>query len=121
MVITKQVIANLLVFSRILGVRAALVKVLSDKFADYNLAYYSIGGEVSFGVFLTGISLVTRYTRYLIATLLPETHLIRTQGGNDHEIFADKRTRGHSLCHEPQRRPADTRETVLEKLIFSGN
>lgn len=39
--------------SQIHGVRAAFVKVLREKFADYNLTY-SIGGQISFDVFPTG-------------------------------------------------------------------
>jgi len=39
--------------SQIHGVRATFVKVLREKFADYNLTF-SIGGQVSFDVFPTG-------------------------------------------------------------------
>ena len=39
--------------SQIHSVRAAFVKVLREKFADYNLTY-SIGGQISFDVFPTG-------------------------------------------------------------------
>lgn len=35
------------------GVRAAFVKVLQEKFADYDLTY-SIGGQISFDVFPKG-------------------------------------------------------------------
>jgi hydroxymethylpyrimidine pyrophosphatase-like HAD family hydrolase len=35
------------------GLRAAFVKVLQEKFADYGLTY-SIGGQISFDVFPTG-------------------------------------------------------------------
>lgn len=35
------------------GVRAAFIKVLQEKFADYDLTY-SIGGQISFDVFPKG-------------------------------------------------------------------
>ena len=40
-------------FPQIHGVRAAFVKVLREKFADYGLTF-SIGGQISFDVFPTG-------------------------------------------------------------------
>ena len=51
MTTTGQLISDM--FSQIHGVRAAFVKVLREKFADYGLTY-SIGGQISFDVFPTG-------------------------------------------------------------------
>jgi len=51
MTITEHSVSNIL--SQIHGVRAAFVKVLREKFADYGLTY-SIGGQISFDVFPTG-------------------------------------------------------------------
>lgn len=45
--------AQSLICSQIHGVRAAFVKILKEKFADYNLTF-SIGGQISFDVFPTG-------------------------------------------------------------------
>lgn len=47
-VITGRAVANLL--SQIRGVRVAFVKVLKEKFIDYNLTV-SIGGQISFDIF----------------------------------------------------------------------
>jgi phosphomannomutase len=51
MFVPKYVVSNSC--SQVHGVRAAFVKALKEKFADYNLTY-SIGGQISFDVFPTG-------------------------------------------------------------------
>ena len=62
------------------------------------------------------ISSVTRRTRYMVITLLSPnpSSFIETQGGNDYEIFTDKRTIGHTVTG-----PEDTQRILKE--LFWGN
>jgi len=96
------------------GIRAALVNVLRDKFADYNLTY-SIGGQISFDVFPTGWD-KTYCLRHVEDEGFEEIHFFGDKtynGGNDYEIFTDSRTIGHSVTS-----PADTAK-LLEKLFLT--
>jgi len=86
-------------------IRETFVGVLREKFADLGLTY-SIGGQISFDVFPTGWD-----KRYCLQHLEKEATLPggveyttihffgdQTQvGGNDHEIFSDPRTIGHTV------------------------
>jgi len=71
-------------------VRAKFIEVLKKKFADYNL-HYSIGGQISFDVVPEGWD-----KRYCLQFLkdFNEIHFFGDrveEGGNDHEIYHDKR------------------------------
>ncbi|KAF7309634.1 Phosphomannomutase [Mycena indigotica] len=85
-------------FDQANGVRAAFVKVLREKFADYGLTF-SIGGQISFDVFPNGWD-----KRYALSRVedeqFEEIHFFGDKtdpGGNDHEIFSDPRTIGHTV------------------------
>jgi len=102
-------------YDKVHGVRAAFVKVLKEKFADYNLTF-SIGGQISFDVFPTGWD-KTYCLRHVEDEGFEEIHFFGDktyQGGNDYEIFTDKRTIGHSVTN-----PEDTQRILGE--LFWGN
>ena len=92
-------------------IREDFVKVLKDKFGDYNLNF-AIGGQISFDVFPQGwdktycLKFVQDYQ---------EIHFFGDKtdpGGNDHEIYSDERTIGHSVTS-----PEDTKR-ILTQLFF---
>ncbi|KAI0372737.1 eukaryotic phosphomannomutase [Pilatotrama ljubarskyi] len=93
-------------------VRQAFVDVLREKFADYGLTF-SIGGQISFDVFPHGWD--KRFCLQHVADEnFEEIHFYgdKTQpGGNDHEIFSDPRTIGHTV-----KNPADTLQQLTELL-----
>ncbi|KAI0044761.1 eukaryotic phosphomannomutase [Auriscalpium vulgare] len=100
-------------YDKIHGIRAAFVKVLQEKFADYGLTY-SIGGQISFDVFPHGWD-KTFALRHVEAEGFEEIHFFGDktyQGGNDWEIFSDPRTIGHSVSN-----PDDTYRQ-LKALFF---
>jgi len=95
------------------GLRAAFVKVLEEKFADYNLTY-SIGGQISFDVFPTGWD-KTYALRHVQDEGFEEIHFFGDKtykGGNDYEIFTDHRTVGHAVSS-----PADTMRICKELFL----
>eukprot|EP00894_Picocystis_sp_ML_P002854 jgi/Pico_ML_1/53371/g3932.t1 len=97
-------------FDQTANVRSKMVGVLKERFADYNLTY-SIGGQISFDVFPSGWD-KTFCLRYLDD--FDEIHFFGDKtypGGNDYEIFASDRTRGHTVTS-----PEDTMAQV--KTIF---
>ncbi|KAE9399860.1 eukaryotic phosphomannomutase [Gymnopus androsaceus JB14] len=80
------------------GLRAAFVKVLQEKFADYDLTF-SIGGMISFDVFPRGWD-KTYALKHVEHEGFEEIHFFGDKtykGGNDYEIFTDPRTIGHSV------------------------
>ncbi|KZT09913.1 eukaryotic phosphomannomutase [Laetiporus sulphureus 93-53] len=92
------------------GIRTAFVKVLEEKFPDYGLTF-SIGGQISFDVFPTGWD-KTYCLRHVEDEQFDEIHFFGDKthkGGNDHEIYSDSRTIGHSVTS-----PADTIRVVKE-------
>ncbi|KAH9034674.1 eukaryotic phosphomannomutase [Lactarius hengduanensis] len=92
-------------YDKVHGVRAAFVKVLQEKFADYGLTY-SIGGQISFD---------TYSLRHVEKEGFEEIHFFGDKtfkGGNDYEIFADPRTVGHTVST-----PADTAK-ILREIFF---
>ncbi|KAJ7224462.1 eukaryotic phosphomannomutase [Mycena pura] len=100
-------------YDKIHGVRAAFVKVLQDKFADYGLTY-SIGGKISFDVFPHGWN-KTYALRHVEDEGFEEIHFFgdKTQeGGNDYELFIDPRTIGHAVSG-----PADTIRILKELFL----
>ncbi|MCJ1477934.1 Phosphomannomutase [Lambiella insularis] len=97
-------------------IRHDFVQALKKKFPDYGLTY-SIGGQISFDVFPTGWD-----KTYCLKHLEAEKTLSGVdystihffgdktlEGGNDYEIYEDKRTVGHSV-----KDPADTLRTLKE-------
>ncbi|KAH9004695.1 eukaryotic phosphomannomutase [Lactarius hatsudake] len=100
-------------YDKIHGVRAAFVKVLQERFADYGLTY-SIGGQISFDVFPDGWD-KTYSLRHVEKEGFEEIHFFGDKtfkGGNDYEIFADPRTVGHTVSS-----PADTAK-ILREIFF---
>lgn len=80
------------------GIRAKMVSVLKEQFADYDLTY-SIGGQISFDVFPRGWD-KTYCLQFLQADGFTEIHFFgdkTAKGGNDHEIYEDARTIGHTV------------------------
>ncbi|KAG6868418.1 Phosphomannomutase 1 [Termitomyces sp. T159_Od127] len=85
-------------YDKVHGIRAAFVKVLQDKFADYGLTF-AIGGQISFDVFPHGWD-KTYALRHVEDEGFEEIHFFGDKtykGGNDYEIFTDPRTIGHSV------------------------
>ncbi|PBK99356.1 eukaryotic phosphomannomutase [Armillaria gallica] len=97
-------------YDKIHGLRAAFVKVLQEKFADYDLTF-SIGGQISFDVFPRGWD-KTYALRHVEDEGFEEIHFFGDKtykGGNDYEIFADPRTIGHTVAG-----PLDTIRVLKE-------
>lgn len=97
-------------------VRAQMVTKLQARFADLNLRY-SIGGQISFDVFPLGWD-KTYCIRFLEADAFKEIHFFGDKtfaGGNDHEIFVDDRTVGHTVTS-----PEDTAKQVQELMNKEG-
>lgn len=93
-------------------VRAAFIQVLRDKFAHLDFQY-AIGGQISFDVFPKGWSKVY-CLQYLIRDGFKIIHFFGDktyEGGNDHDIFMDPRTIGHTVTS-----PDDTKAQV-ERLL----
>ncbi|KAJ3745467.1 eukaryotic phosphomannomutase [Lentinula detonsa] len=98
------------VYDKKQGIRAAFVKVLQEKFADYGLTF-SIGGKISFDIFPRGWD-KTYALRHVEHEGYEEIHFFGDKtykGGNDYEIFADPRTIGHSVEN-----PEDTIKQLKE-------
>uniref|UniRef100_A0A0G4GD88 Phosphomannomutase n=1 Tax=Chromera velia CCMP2878 TaxID=1169474 RepID=A0A0G4GD88_9ALVE len=90
------------------GVRDAFVKALNEKFAHMKLRF-SIGGQISVDCFPEGWD-KTFCLQYLKE--YDEIHFFGDKtapGGNDHEIFEDPRTIGHTVVN-----PADTMAQLKE-------
>ncbi|KAN0121217.1 Eukaryotic phosphomannomutase [Russula decolorans] len=100
-------------YDNVHGVRAAFVKVLQEKFADYGLTF-SVGGKISFDIFPNGWD-KTYALGHVENEGFEEIHFFgdkTMKGGNDYEIFADSRTIGHTVTS-----PADTAR-ILRDLYF---
>ncbi|KAL8791302.1 MAG: hypothetical protein Q9195_005991 [Heterodermia aff. obscurata] len=98
------------------NIRTKFVEVLKKEFGDYGLTY-SIGGQISFDVFPTGWD-----KTYCLQHLETEKNLSGVEyttihffgdkaykGGNDWEIYEDKRTTGHAV-----KSPEDTMQKLKE-------
>lgn len=83
-------------------IRENFVNELRKNFADYGLTY-SIGGQISFDVFPTGWD-KTYCLRHVEKDGFKNIHFFgdkTSKGGNDYEIYNDKRVIGHSVkCPE---------------------
>ena len=102
-------------YDKVHGVRKAMVATLEAKFGagtDFGLKF-SIGGQISFDVFPIGWD-KTYCLRFVEDKGYDEIHFFGDktyEGGNDHEIFADPRTIGHTVTS-----PDDTRKILSELL-----
>ncbi|KAJ3771447.1 eukaryotic phosphomannomutase [Lentinula raphanica] len=97
-------------YDNIHGIRTAFVKVLQEKFADYDLTF-SIGGKISFDIFPRGWD-KTYVLRHVEHEGFEEIHFFGDKtykGGNDYELFIDPRTVGHSVAN-----PEDTIRQLKE-------
>ena len=86
------------------------MEVLREKFSDYGLTY-SIGGQISFDVFPNGWD-KTYCLNHVQDEHFEEIHFFgdkTAEGGNDHEIFSDPRTIGHTVTG-----PEDTMKQLKE-------
>jgi len=104
-------------YDKIHGIRAAFVKVLQEKFADYGLTF-SIGGQISFDVFPNGWD-KTYALRHVESEGFEEIHFFGDKtykGGNDYEIYNDPRTIGHAVTS-----PADTIRILKELFLDVPN
>ncbi|KAF8329546.1 eukaryotic phosphomannomutase [Cantharellus anzutake] len=96
------------------GIRKEFVRVLREKFAHYDLTF-SIGGQISFDVFPKGWD-KTYALRHVQDEGFEQIHFFGDktyEGGNDHEIYIDSRTIGHSVSS-----PEDT-INILTELFLS--
>ncbi|KAH8741808.1 phosphomannomutase [Cryptosporidium ryanae] len=89
------------------NIRQSFIDALSVEFKDMNLKY-SIGGQISIDVFPNGWD--KRYCLRHIEGKFDEIHFFGDKtypGGNDYEIFSDKRVIGHSVVN-----PNDTIQQI---------
>lgn len=94
-------------------IRAKFIQALQEEFPSYGLTY-SIGGQISFDVFPTGWD-KTYSLKHVESDNFEEIHFFGDktyQGGNDYEIFMDKRTIGHSVANP------DETVKILKELFF---
>ena len=98
------------------NIRRDFVSALKKEFPDFGLTY-SIGGQISFDVFPTGwdktycLTLVEK-EKERSGTVFEKIHFFGDKaypGGNDWEIYDDKRTEGHKVEN-----PEDTRRVLGE-------
>ena len=102
------------------NIRRDFVAALREKFPDFGLTY-SIGGQISFDVFPTGWD--KTYCLEHVQAEKERSGIEYTtihffgdktdKGGNDYEIFEDKRTVGHSV-----KNPEDTMRILKELFDF---
>ena len=95
------------------GIRETLVKVLKERFDEYDLTY-SIGGQISFDVFPRGWD-KTYCLQYVLKDGFDTIHFFGDKtypGGNDYEIFSSEQTIGHTVTS-----PEDT----MYKITISLN
>jgi len=98
-------------------IREKFVQVLQEKFADLDLTY-SIGGQISFDVFPRGWD-KTYCLPFLQKDGFTDIHFFgdkTMKGGNDYEIFSDKRCVGHTV-----RSPDDTMLICKQLLEAAAN
>ncbi|XP_066934112.1 phosphomannomutase 2-like [Clytia hemisphaerica] len=92
------------------NIRKNFVAALEKRFPDSGLKY-SIGGQISFDVFPKGWD-KTYCLRFIDTSKIKTIHFFGDktwEGGNDFEIFADKRTLGHTVTS-----PEDTKKQLTE-------
>ncbi|CCF57356.1 hypothetical protein KAFR_0C03640 [Kazachstania africana CBS 2517] len=97
-------------YDKVHQIRAKFVEALRKEFAHLSLTF-SIGGQISFDVFPTGWD-KTYCLQHVEADGFKEIHFFGDKtmvGGNDYEIYEDKRTIGHSVTS-----PNDTVKILTE-------
>lgn len=102
-------------YDKVHKIRETMVEALRKEFADYGLTY-SIGGQISFDVFPTGWD-KTYCLQHIENEGFDQIHFFGDKcykGGNDYEIYEDKRTIGHSV-----KNPADTLR-ILKETFFTN-
>jgi len=85
------------IFDKKEGVRKKMVEILKKEFVSLGLQF-SIGGQISFDVFLVGWD--KTYCLQFVEGKYDEIHFFGDktfEGGNDYEIFTDKRVIGHTV------------------------
>ncbi|XP_023013965.2 phosphomannomutase [Leptinotarsa decemlineata] len=90
------------------NIRKTMIESLKKEFPDMGVTY-SIGGQISFDVFPSGWD-KTFCLRHLENEGFDEIHFFgdkTDQGGNDYEIFNDKRVIGHKVVD-----PSDTKKQL---------
>ena len=90
-------------------IREKFVTALQTELKDLNLQF-SIGGQISFDVFPQGWD--KSFCLQYIEDKYDEIHFYGDKcykGGNDHEIYEDKRTIGHEVAN-----PQDTIKSLKE-------
>lgn len=95
------------------NVRRDMVKALKAAFPDLAVTY-SIGGQISFDVFPTGWD-KTYCLKHLEADAWKNIHFFGDktyEGGNDYEIYNDKRVIGHAVT-----KPEDTMKLLQELFL----
>jgi phosphomannomutase len=95
-------------------IRRDMVAALKKEFADLAVTY-SIGGQISFDVFPTGWD-KTYCLQHVEKDGWKEIHFFGDktyEGGNDYEIYNDKRVIGHAVT-----KPEDTMK-LLQELFLS--
>ena len=98
------------------GIRTKFVEALKKEFPDLGLTY-SIGGQISFDVFPTGWDKTyclkhVSHEKEISGVDYTRIHFFGDKtfkGGNDWEIFEDKRTIGHAVEN-----PDDTMKILKE-------
>uniref|UniRef100_A0A1I7U2R1 Phosphomannomutase n=2 Tax=Caenorhabditis tropicalis TaxID=1561998 RepID=A0A1I7U2R1_9PELO len=99
------------IFDRENGIRQKFAEELRKNFGKYGLQF-AIGGQISVDVFPTGWD--KTFCLQYIQNHFDIIHFFGDKtapGGNDHEIFADERTIGHTV-----EGPEDTKKQVEEVL-----
>ncbi|EDK37074.1 phosphomannomutase [Meyerozyma guilliermondii ATCC 6260] len=97
-------------YDKIHNIRSTMVNALKKEFPDLGLTY-SIGGQISFDVFPTGWD-KTYCLQHVEDEGFTEIHFFGDksyEGGNDYEIYNDKRTIGHAV-----KSPDDTIKILTE-------
>lgn len=100
-------------YDKVHNVRTDMVKALKRQFPDLAVTY-SIGGQISFDVFPTGWD-KTYCLKHIEADGWKNIHFFGDKtynGGNDYEIYTDKRVIGHSVTG-----PADNLAQVTELFL----
>jgi len=100
-------------YDKVHKIRETFVEDLRQRFASYGLQF-SIGGQISFDVFPIGWD-KTYCLNFVDLETIKTLHFFGDKtykGGNDHEIFADSRTIGHTVNG-----PDDTMK-LLKDLFF---
>lgn len=98
-------------YDKVHGVRQRMVKALRERFDGQLDLCYSIGGQISIDVFPKGWD-KTYCLRHVQSAGFDAIHFFGDKtfpGGNDYEIFTDRRVVGHSVSG-----PDDTRAQLLQ-------